>query len=159
MKKALSIFIILMIISFAGCKTGRTSEEHPVPLHQPIDTALKVELYDHIAGGYDGLLLLTLEGTDAVEFCQKLQGLYTYKLHPPTTCNEYLSCKIFYKNGDIDVIGAEGCFVYSDTIYEGAHQSINSYYRVPRELMRQLFSNYVHPNQLPATNEYYIEEK
>ena len=157
MKKVFSI-ILISILMLMGCERNDV-EEYPVPLHQPVDTVLKVELYDHVSGGHDGLLLLTLEGNDAIDFCKELQGLHTYKLHPPTTDNEYLSCKIFYQNGDVDIIGSEGCFVFSEQIYEGAHQSVNSYYRVPRELLRKLFSEYVHPNQLPATNEYYIEEK
>lgn len=157
MKKVFSI-ILISILMLMGCERNDV-EEYPVPLHQPVDTALKVELYDHISGGYSGLLLLTLEGDEAIDFCKELQELYTFKKFTPATSNSYLSCKIYYQNGDIDIIGSDGCFVLSEHVYEGPNQSVDGYYNVPRELLRKLFSEYVHPNQLPETNEYYVKEK
>lgn len=144
------IVIYLFVCAVSLCCLGCQTEKAAVPLHQPVDTALKVEFYDHSIVYYEPELLLTLNDEEAVSFCLELQKLYATKRHPPSTHNEYLSCKIYYKNGDIDVIGTEGCFVFSENIYEGAHQGVNAYYQIPRELMRELFSFYIPKHKLPA---------
>lgn len=138
MKKMLIFLSVLMCLLFSGC--ART--EYPLPLHQPLENISSIELSDHTSG--ERVILKLLTDGDIYPFAVEMQHLQCFRyINDPPVENGFLTIYIYYKNGDIDILGTDICDAESSENYH------EGWYYIEPKGMWELFSNYVEHSQLP----------
>lgn len=137
MKKA-CIFLILLSFLLLGCHR----KCYELPLSQEASLIIKIELSEHTSG--KRAVLCALNPSDVLLFMEKLEAVSCYRyFNDPATDNGYLSVYLYYKNGDIDILGTGICNTTSDS------SSIKGWYYLDAGDTWELFSYYIPVEHLP----------
>lgn len=125
MKKLIIPFILLCLL-LVGCV-------HEMPLQQPVENIVKIELINEKEGG----TLCTLTGADVTHFMNDLMELECRKGFEPQGEIGYLQIHIYYENGDADIFGRHGNaqITSGDYIMDG-------WYKFAEEDLVELFHAY-----------------
>lgn len=137
MKKICILSILLSFLLF-GC--GQKS--YKLPISQETSQIIKIELSEHTSG--KRIVLYTLSLTEVLPFMEKLEAVSCYRyFNDPATDNGYLSVYLYYKNGDVDILGTGICDTTSDS------SSKKGWYYLDAGETWELFSHYISVKQLP----------
>lgn len=139
--------LIIMAVLFYGFPlvTALAGKAFDIPVHQPVENIISIELLDTSRSEY--VVLKVLDDTEISDFMDTFMSMKAgrYVNDPPT---EYgiLTVKICYADGAADYIG---CDLNQYFLPSGEEKGAGWYY-VGEEEMIDLFAQYVDENLLPA---------
>ena len=137
--KKLCILLILLSLFLFGCH----QKCYELPLCQPTDQIIKIELSEHTSG--KRVILCALNPMEILPFMEKLEAVSCYRyFNDPATDYGYLSIYLYYKNGDIDILGTGICDTTSNS---GARKG---WYYLDASETWELFSYYIPVEHLPS---------
>lgn len=137
--RKICILLILLPCILLGCH----QKSYELPLTQETSQLTKIELSEHTSG--KRVVLYEVNTTEFFPFMEKLDTVSCYRyVNDPATDNGYLSIYLYYKNGDIDILGTGICATTSDS------GSGKGWYYLDAGETWDLFSNYIPVVQLPS---------
>lgn len=143
MKKT-AVIILIVGLLLSGCQTI-----YPAPVHQPVENVAKIELLDtHL---HDVVVLYTLNESEIPEFWEKLTALeFGRYINDPSTIYGILAVKIYYRDGYVDIIGAD---INDYNNPSGKSIARDGWYYVKdRNDYVELFAQYVDASLLPPAD-------
>ena len=144
MRKTSLLFLIFIAILLSGC----ASEP---PFQQTVENITKIELVsnDYIGPMYNctftSNVLCTLTEDDTAAFMEDLLKLECSKRHPPVGYIGIYEVRIYYDNGDIDIIGSD-----ANGYTEQGEIVVSGWYRYSEEDLQGLFEKYATLSQESA---------
>lgn len=128
MRHKVIVFLILLALILCGCS-------HQPRLRQPVENIIRIELINNSAHG--NVIVCALVDNEIEPFMNDLLKLECQKRLQPIGDFSEQEIRIYYENGDIDIIGSR-----ADGYIEQGKLHINGWYYYKEDALREIFDAY-----------------